>query len=409
MADLENMGSLSDEDFLSLDEDMASQEQMTEAEDTDPVGSIEDDEPVSSPADDPDAEDTPIPAEYEEEEPAVEKQYDTLEEQLDAEANATASEDHTKAKQTKAEEEDEESEEAAQSDDPDASTAVNFEAEYKKIMAPFKASGRTVEPKTPEEAVRLMQMGADYTKKMTSLKPVLKIARMLENNGLIDEEKISYLIDLNRRDPAAIQKLIHDSKIDPLDLNVSEEPAYKPSNYNVTDQEMQFHDVLGDLTSTPDGVETVNLINSSWDQTSKQAVYDEPMIMQIINEQRANGIFDQISAEMDRQKMLGNISPNTPFLQAYKQVGDHLQAQQLLKPVSVQGEPALAPTPATASAPQPAPRVMGTRPANVRTAQDNGDRVRAASPTRTAPKSSPKTFNLFELSDEEIEAIKPPA
>lgn len=418
MSDLPDLESMSDEDFLNAGESLSFDE-PTEAEPVqepvqeDPVeDSVQEEaEPI---VEDGPEEEEPVQAEEEDTSPAPAQPvvHATLEDALDAAAigsNSTTESDHTKAKQTEApeaEEDEEPKEQPEASDAPeDTSSDVDYEAAYKQIMAPFKASGRTVEPRSPEEAVRLMQMGADYAKKMASLKPVLKITRMLENNGLMDEAKLSYLIDLDRRDPTAIQKLLHDSKIDPLDLNTSDEPAYKPKSYGVTDQEMQFHDMLGELSSTPEGTETVNLINQSWDATSKQAVFDEPGIMQIINEQRANGIFGQISAEIERQQMLGHLNPNLPFLQAYKQVGDHLQAQGLLKPVNQeQAQPAaLAPAPQ-----QQAPRVVGSRPATVRKAPDNGDRAKAASPARTAPKSSPRSFNIFDMTDEEIEAINPP-
>ena len=67
---------------------------------------------------------------------------------------------------------------------------------------------------------------------------------MLENNGLLDEQKITYLIDLDKKNPDAIGKLIKESGIDPLDVNTQEEPKYTPGNYSVSDAQVNLDAVL---------------------------------------------------------------------------------------------------------------------------------------------------------------------
>lgn len=268
--------------------------------------------------------------------------------------------------------------------------APNFEELYKQVMKPFKANGKEITPASPDEAIRLMQMGANYTRKMQVLAPNLKMMRMLENNGLLDESKLSFLIDLDRKDPKAIQKLLHDGKIDPLDLDVSSEPAYTPGNHAVSDQEMAFHTTLGDVMSTPEGKETVSHINSQWDQDSKKALYREPQLLAIIDTQRANGLYAKISSEIDRRRMLGDLQ-NIPFIAAYKQVGDELHAQGKLIPESA---------PAPVQAPRP---VLDTRAAKPKPTATNGDKARAVSAAPSAGKASaPVNLDPFSMSDEEI-------
>lgn len=278
-----------------------------------------------------------------------------------------------------------------------AETAVNYEDAYKQIMAPFKANKRDFAPKSPEEAVRLMQMGANYTQKMQALAPNMKLLRMLENHGLLDESKINHMIDLNRKDPAAIQKLLYDGKIDPLDLSTTEEPAYTPGNHSVSDQEMGFHNALNDVLSTSGGRETVQLINTNWDQASKQAIYKEPEILAIINEQRENGIFDRISAEIDRRKILGEMN-GVPFIQAYKTVGDTLHAQGLLVPAQAPAQTQARQAPATQT------QVVGTRVAAPKPTVANSAAAKAASPSGAAKRTAPKEFDVFAMSDAEIMA-----
>lgn len=298
-------------------------------------------------------------------------------------AAVTSEEDHTTPKQ------------------PEASEPLNYEQLFKQVMAPFKANGKDFAPSSPEEAVRLMQMGANYTKKMQSLQPNLKLMRMLENNGLLEESKLAFLIDLDKKNPKAIQKLLHDGKVDPLELDVSSEPVYKPGNHQVSDQEMQFHEVLSDVSSTQSGQETIVLINK-WDQASKQAVYKEPALLSVINEQRANGIYDRICAEIDRQQTLGQLS-NIPFIQAYKQVGDRLHASGQLALQSPSPQAAIQ-EPVT-----PSRQVLETRPAVPRKQLNNGSQARAASPgPSAATKSTPREFDPFTMTDAEIMAITAP-
>ena len=88
---------------------------------------------------------------------------------------------------------------------------VDYKAEYDRLVAPFKANGREITVKSVDDAIALMQMGANYNKKMSALKPNLKLMKLLENNGLLDETKIGFLIDLEKKNPDAINKLIKDS------------------------------------------------------------------------------------------------------------------------------------------------------------------------------------------------------
>lgn len=323
---------------------------------------------------------------------------DVEEEEVTSEDIEDDSEDDaTEAEHSEAVEEPEqlEAEDAEEDNAAEEKDSTDYKALYEKIMAPFKANGKMIQVSSPEEAITLMQHGANYTKKMHALKPNLKMMRALENNGLLEESKINHLIDLANKNPEAITKLIKDANIDPMDIDTNTEKAYRPRNYSVSDQEMDFHTTLEEVLSLPSGNETISMINNNWDQASKEAIYKEPQIMAIIHEQRANGIYDRIYAEVDRRRTLGTLSHTIPLIQAYKQVGDELQSSGQL-------------VPAQASQPvqnQSKPKVLETRTSNPRKAVSNGDKARAASPTRAAPKSSPKPFDPFSLSDEEIMAI----
>lgn len=265
---------------------------------------------------------------------------------------------------------------------------INYEEQYKRIMAPFKANGREIKLDSPDDVIKLMQMGANYTKKMQALQPNLKLLKMLENQGLLDEGKINNLIDIHRRNPAAIQQLIKDSGIDPLEIDTSKDPGYVPGNHSVSEQELQFSTILDEVTSTQEGADIVVAIDKQWDDASKQALYKEPVILQHLLAQKQNGVFDAIASEVERRKVLGEFT-GVPFIHAYNQVGRELQAANRLPG---QQQPA------------PATTVVETKaaPAKQAAAAPNGDKARAASPTKSAPSKVKQDVNPLSMSDDDF-------
>lgn len=203
------------------------------------------------------------------------------------------------------------------------SVDFNYEEAYKKISQPFKANGQMVEFKDPDEIIGLMQKGIDYTKKMQSISGQRKLIKMLESNQ-IDENKLSFLIDLNKNNPEAIQKFFKETGLDPLDVDINAQSQYQQGKHLVSDAEMAFNGVLEELMADELGQKTISTIHSNWDESSKQVLWESPAIMKVIQEQMGNGVYETITQEMTRQNALGMLPAGTPFLQAYKYIGDQL-------------------------------------------------------------------------------------
>lgn len=277
---------------------------------------------------------------------------------------------------------------------------VNFEAKYKEAMAPLKANGKTIEIQSMDELRQLASMGANFTRKMQDIAPHRKILAMLENNGLLDETKLSFFIDLDKKNPEALKKLIKDSGVDPLDIDVSTEPAYQAGNHKVSDSEIAFRTVLEDLQSTPTGQETISLINSSWDQASKEELWKAPEVMATIQQQRENGIYDTISAEINRQSMLGKIPAGTPFIQAYLTVGNELNTRGAFTNLNAPNSKGVqnAPTQTTASVNAP----VATRVVVPKSQVTNSAAANAAASTRQTQKRVLPVVNLQSMSDDDF-------
>ena len=271
----------------------------------------------------------------------------------------------------------------------------DYKTEYQKILAPFMANGKQMQVQSAEEAVTLMQMGANYNKKMAALKPNLKLLKLLENNGLLSEEKLSFLIDLDKKNPDAITKLVKDSGLDPLEMDVSKSD-YKPNTYTVHDREIELDSVLIDIQDTPTYSKTISVVGTKWDGESKKIIVENPQLIKVINDHMANGVFDLISNEVDRQRALNRLN-GVSDIEAYRLVGDEMHNRGALRPAS-----------------QPAQKVPGTvrEPVPAKPAAQNQDtrskKLAASAPKAAAPVNKDPDFNPLALSDEDFAKIGNP-
>lgn len=274
-----------------------------------------------------------------------------------------------------------------------AGQVVDYEAAYKKLTAPFKANGRDIQVNSVEDAVSLMQMGANYNKKMAALKPNLKLMKLLENNGLLSEEKLSYLIDLEKKNPEAINKLIKDSGVDPLDLDASKAGDYKPTRRTVDDRELELDAVLDEIQSTDSYTKTIDVISNQWDGQSKNVIANAPQVLKIINSHVQSGIFDVIVKEVEREKMFGRLS-GLSDIEAYRQVGDAIQARGGFDHLVPQGQRTQPKT--VVAAPKPKMGDEGKR---------REKKLAASSSQAAAPSKGKEDFNPLSLSDDEFSKV----
>ena len=297
---------LSDEDFL---EGFAAQANTEPSE-----GDLSDSVSEDDPREETDTEDSGVfeePEEVEAEKEEEEVQEDDVTDLFGSDTEDSPDEDTEPAQENQS-----------------TAKGVDYKEAYETIMAPFKANGKMIELHNVDEVRQLMQMGANYTKKMQEIAPYRRVITMLQNNDLLDESKLSYLIDLDKKNPAAIQQLVKQAEIDPLDLMSDNEEedsknTYVPTDYRVSEQEIQFKEYVDEISSTPKGQETIQVLNSM-DAESKAQLWEHPQLMGIIHQQRESGLYDQIVAEIDRRRAFGQIPHNASFIEAYTHVGNEL-------------------------------------------------------------------------------------
>jgi hypothetical protein len=220
--------------------------------------------------------------------------------------------------------------EAETEDESDSTAPPDAEAELAQLLAPLKAAKRTIEIGSVEKARQLMQMGVDYSRKMADMKPYQRMMTSLERAGLLEEDKLNFLIDLANKQPKAIQKLLKDSEIDPLDLDLEDSATYQPNDHMVSEGELAVDEVLDSIRPSPKFDDVVDTV-SAWDTASKRALMDNPQVLQHLTAHMEAGIYDMIMSRLESDRIFGK-HVGLSDLDAYKAVGDAMYEEGAFAP-----------------------------------------------------------------------------
>lgn len=358
---------ISDEDFKKL----AEPEEVIEGTDPEPETEPEKDEPETTIVEDTSDEKDP------EDEPEEETTDPEPEEEKDPEP--------------KEEEQDGESDKEANTETPKEEPTVDYQKAYETVMGKFKANGMDMQAKSPEDAIRLMQMGANYHQKMAGMKPAQTALKLLQNNGLLDEGKLDLLIEANNGNKEAITKLVQQHGIDPLDIS-KEKSEYIPNKHSVSDEELALESVLGDIQNSPNYEKTLQTITTEWDKRSQEILATNPEVITQINGHMDNGVYDTVMTEVNYQRSMGNMKYLSD-LQAYEQVGNRLEAEGKFRQVNPDEET------------KPEPKVKKVDPIKEKQRLES---KKKATKTKTIKNAKIKPdFNPLLLSDEDFKKFDP--
>lgn len=192
---------------------------------------------------------------------------------------------------------------------------VDYKQIYDTLFKPFKANGKDIQPRTVDDIVSLMQQGANYTKKMQAIAPYKKIVESLNKAKISTEDDINFLIDIHNGDSEAIKKLLGKYNVNPIDLDM-ESINYIPKNNMVSKNELDFKNTI-DGMDQQSLTKIEHIIMKEWDEESKNIVLTNNDALKGLYEEIAVlGRFDEINAEVEREKMLGRYE-NVPYFTAY--------------------------------------------------------------------------------------------
>lgn len=270
-------------------------------------------------------------------------------------------------------------------------------AAFDLISQPFKASGKTFQVESPQEAIRLMQMGVDYSRKMESIKPYYRFGKILEQHDLMDEQKLMFLVDLHKRNPQAIAKLVSDTGLDTYNLNAEEASKYQVQSTPISEPELAIRTVIDELATSPHYNEMMDVV-TAWDKTSKETIGQNPDILRGLHDHVSQGIFQQVMPHVERAIVLGQTG-GKPLLRLYSEIADRMfaqpQTQQPVVPAAPQGygQQSHYPQQQMKQPAKPAvdPAVLAARRKAV-----------SPSPTGTPAAGGVQVIDLSKLSDEEV-------
>ena len=240
-------------------------------------------------------------------------------------------------------------------------TAETDTATVDKLFAPFKASGVDMQVRSVDEAIQLMQMGANYQKKMQTLKPKMRLLQSMERHQF-DEEKLNFALDLLSGNQEAIHKLVTDHSFNSDDLydDDGNAPSYVPTDKLVSQSEMDVRAAFEQIETSPHIGRVQQVLQKDWDMDSANEFVKNPSLIINLEQQMQAGHFDIIQTEMMRQRtMYGQQTQHLNDLQLYCAIGEQLVKQGQLKMPTTSPVP---PPPSQASVVAPKPKKTTQQP-----------------------------------------------
>ena len=262
-----------------------------------------------------------------------------------------------------------------------ATDTIDYKAVYDSIFKPFKANGKTIAPRNAEDVISLMQMGANYTKKMQLMAPMKRAVESLNKAG-INEEELNFLIDIHNGDKEAIKNLLKKNEIDPIDLDM-EDTKYIPKNNIASDEDVEFSETLMDVESSLPKIQEI--LNKTWDSKSKQLVLKDPKLMVALHQEIEMGRFDEVQQRLEIEKTFGRYK-GVSDIEAYIDLVTKMVNEKARTPVAETKHVDKQPETITKSIP---------------------DKTKAA-PVRSKPKNQGSTLtakDLFSMSEEEFNKL----
>lgn len=263
---------------------------------------------------------------------------------------------------------------------------VNYEDFYKTLTTPFKANGRDFQVTDPQDMITLMQKGADYVKKMTEIKPLRRMGKLLEDNQ-ISEDDIAFLLDLKAKKPEAIAKLVKESEVDIYGLDSIQTDSYTPQPIVVNEVDSMLQNTLDDLQATSATfTQTLQVVGNQWDDSSRQTISQNPELLRILDRQVADGTFNKIDNVLQYERAMGRLT-GVSDIQAYVEI----ERRMGIGHQAVQPQPTSSPT-----------QQVQSQAVAQQQQQEQKRKQAAAAPRQTQTQTSQTSINVAAMSDDEF-------
>jgi len=224
-----------------------------------------------------------------------------------------------------------------------------YKSTYNQLFGtPIKANGRDFQLRDGAHARSLIEMGADYNKKMQHMRPHMQTLKTLEKEGLLEDvDQLNLLLEVKQGNPDAIRKLLAQSKVDLLDVAEEREGQenYVPQNHIVSQAEVEIEQALETIKKSPAYQETLDIMSNTFDTASKKAISENPSYITALNADIESGLYprvmDMVQYQRDTRQIPNDTSDIDAYIGAVRMMAEQeQQQQQQAAPVIPEPEPA---------------------------------------------------------------------
>lgn len=255
-------------------------------------------------------------------------EIDNTEEQTnDTEQSEVTDSDIDETEETTDETEETEEVNPDEEDQTDEDSTEETEEETVTVQThKFKAHGQDFEfdeKEMMEMFPKVFGQAMDYTKKMQQIAPYRKAISAMDEAGLAADD-LNKAIDVLKGDKNAIAALVKEHGIDLGDLDI-EDVAYTPNQYGKDDAQLDIEEVVNTISADPEFRITKNVVESQWDDTSKEFMAANPQAIAGLHNDIKSGLFDKVAPRAMKLKIMNE---NLSDIQAYVQAGKAVLAEQ---------------------------------------------------------------------------------
>jgi hypothetical protein len=313
LEELPDANSLSEEEFDKVFEQLSSIPEETPEESSEAPeenNGILTPEEVDSSAEEPQNEPEELPEDEDEDTEEVEQPKDSAEDEeqdLDEDVATEDSEENT---------------EDSTQEEPSKSKSFNFEELPMDELLPMEipANGTKVKA-TMNELIEGFKKGMNYTQKMQELAPLRRSLSIVSSND-ISEEDLNLLVEAKQGSKEALAKLMSNSGVDPLDVEVEEHSNYKPADYGKDEVDMEMDIVRKEILADTEYSEQVKEAVTSMPEDMYTKISSSANNLKALHQDIRAGIYQEVMPEVVKLQAL--YGKTEPTMDTYVKVANKL-------------------------------------------------------------------------------------
>lgn len=225
-----------------------------------------------------------------------------------------------------AKDDDETSDDANDDEVEDVKTPFNFDSIPRDEIIPMdiKVNGLTTRA-TLNELVEGFKKGMNYTKNMQQLAPFRRSVGIMEDNGLTEQD-LNLMVELKAGNKEALAKLLADSKVDPLDIDVDGRDEYTPKDYGRDVVDVEMEQVQQEINADVDNIDAVKNALTTMPDDFYNYIEKDANALRNLHKDVASGIYQQVMPEVLKLQTL--YGKTKPTLDMYIEVARNMASRQ---------------------------------------------------------------------------------